>query len=37
LQKEKGAFELKKVKLRGADKVKDRSLATIFEGSEKKQ
>ena len=37
LQKEQGAFELKKVKLLGADKVKDRSLATIFEGSEKKQ
>lgn len=37
LQKEQGAFEIKKVKLLGADKVKDRSLVTIFEGSEKKQ
>ena len=36
LQKEQGAFELKKVRLLGADKVKDRSLVTIFEGSEKK-
>jgi hypothetical protein len=35
LQKEQGAFELKKVKLLGADKIKDRSLVTIFEGSEK--
>ena len=37
LQKEQGAFELKKVKPLGASKVKDRSLVTIFEGSEKKQ
>jgi hypothetical protein len=37
VQKEQGAFELKKVKLLGADKVKDRSLVTIFEGSDKKQ
>jgi hypothetical protein len=37
LQNEQGAFEIKKVKLLGADKVKDRSLVTIFEGSEKKQ
>lgn len=36
LQKEQGAFEMKKVKPLGADKVKDRSLVTIFEGSEKK-
>ena len=36
LQKEQGAFEMKKVKLLGADKVKDRSLVTIFEGSDKK-
>ena len=36
VQKEQGAFEMKKVKLLGADKVKDRSLVTIFEGSEKK-
>ena len=36
MQKEQGAFEVKKVKLLGADKVKDRSLVTIFEGSEKK-
>jgi hypothetical protein len=37
MQKEQGAFEVKKVKLLGADKVKDRSLVTVFEGSEKKQ
>ncbi len=36
MQKEQGAFEVKKVKLLGADKVKDRSLVIIFEGSEKK-
>lgn len=36
VQKEQGAFEMKKVKLLGADKVKDRSLVTIFEGSDKK-
>ncbi len=35
LAKEQGAFELKKVKLLGADKVKDRTLVTGFEGSEK--
>ena len=35
LQKEQGAFELKKVKPLGASKVKDRSLVTIFDGSEK--
>src|SRR5712692_10350719 len=35
LQNEQGAFEIKKVKLLGADKVKDRSLVTIFEGSQK--
>ena len=33
LQKEQGAFELKRVKLLSADKVKDRSLVTIFEGT----
>jgi hypothetical protein len=37
LQNVQGAFEIKKVKLLGADKVKDRSLVTIFEGSEKRQ
>jgi hypothetical protein len=37
LQKEQGAFELKKAKALGASKVKDRSLVTIFEGCEKKQ
>jgi hypothetical protein len=36
MQKEQGAFELKKVKPLGPDKVKDRLLVTIFEGSEKK-
>jgi uncharacterized protein DUF2846 len=36
LQKEQGAFELKKVKLLGVDKVKDRSLVTLYEGSENK-
>lgn len=36
LAKEQGAFELKKVQLLGADKVKDRSLVTGYEGSEKK-
>jgi hypothetical protein len=35
LAKEQGAFELKKVKLLGADKVKDRTLVTGFEGSDK--
>jgi hypothetical protein len=35
LAKEQGAFELKKVKLLGADKVKDKTLVTGFEGSEK--
>ena len=35
MQKEQGAFELKKVKLLGADKVKDRSFVTVFEGSDK--
>ena len=33
--KEQGAFELKKVKPLGADKVKDKTLVTGFEGSEK--
>lgn len=36
LQREQGAFELKKVKPLPADKVKDRSLVTIYEGSESK-
>lgn len=36
LAKEQGAFELKKVQLLGADKVKDRTLVTGYEGSEKK-
>ena len=34
IQPEQGAFELKKVKLLGADKVKDRALVTLYEGSE---
>jgi hypothetical protein len=37
LQSEQGAFELKKVKPLGPDKVKDRSLVTVYEGSEKKE
>lgn len=36
LQKEQGAFELKKVKPLDAAKVKDRSLVTVYEGSETK-
>jgi hypothetical protein len=36
LQKEQGAFELKKVKPLGADKIADKTLVTIYEGSEKK-
>jgi hypothetical protein len=36
LQKEQGAFELKKVELLDASKVKDRSLVTLYEGSETK-
>ncbi len=34
IQPEQGAFELKKVKSLGADKVKDRTLVTLYEGSE---
>jgi hypothetical protein len=34
LQKEQGAFELKKVQPLNASKVKDRSLVTVYEGSE---
>ena len=37
MQKEQGAFELKKVKLLAVDKVKDRSFVTLFEGSDKTQ
>jgi len=37
LAKEQGAFELKKVKLLAADKVKDRTLVTGYDGSEKTQ
>ncbi|HKP73124.1 MAG TPA: DUF2846 domain-containing protein [Pyrinomonadaceae bacterium] len=36
LQPEQGAFEVKKLKLLGADKVKNRELVTIYEGSDKK-
>jgi hypothetical protein len=36
LQKEQGAFELKKTKPLGADKIRDRSLVTVYEGSENK-
>ena len=35
LAKEQGAFELKKVKPLGADKVKDKTLVTGYEGTEK--
>jgi hypothetical protein len=35
IQPEQGAFELKKVKPLGADKVKDRTLVTVYEGSDK--
>jgi hypothetical protein len=37
LQKEQGAFELKKVQPLDVNKVKDRSLVTVYEGSESKQ
>lgn len=37
LQKEQGAFELKKVQPLNLNKVKDRSLVTVYEGSENKQ
>jgi hypothetical protein len=36
LQKEQGAFEMKKVKPLDANKVKDRSLVSVYEGSETK-
>jgi hypothetical protein len=36
LQKEQGAFELKKVKPLGPEKVKDKTLVTVYEGSEPK-
>ena len=36
MQAEQGAFEVKKLKLLGADKVKNRTLVTIYEGSDKK-
>ncbi|HEV2800760.1 MAG TPA: DUF2846 domain-containing protein [Pyrinomonadaceae bacterium] len=36
LQPEQGAFEVKKLKPLGADKVKNRELVTIYEGSDKK-
>jgi len=35
MRKEQGAFELKKVELLDATKVKDRSLVTVFAGTEK--
>lgn len=37
LQKEQGAFEMKKVKPLSASKVKDLSMVTVYEGSESKQ
>lgn len=36
IQPEQGGFELKKVKLLGASKVRNRELVTLYEGSEKK-
>ena len=36
MQAEQGAFEVKKLKLLGADKVKNRTLVAIYEGSDKK-
>lgn len=35
IQPEQGGFEIKKVKLLGASKVKNRELVTLYEGSEK--
>lgn len=35
VQPEQGAFELKKVKPIGADKIKNREMVTVFDGSEK--
>ncbi|MEN3330885.1 MAG: hypothetical protein V7641_250 [Blastocatellia bacterium] len=35
VQPEQGAFEIKKAKLLGTDKVKDRALVAIYEGSDK--
>ena len=37
LQPEQGAFEIKKVKPLGSSKVKNRTLVTIYEGSDKTQ
>lgn len=37
LAKEQGAFELKKVKPLGSSKVKDKTLVTVYEGTEPKQ
>ena len=37
IQPEQGGFELKKVKLLGASKVRNRELVTLYEGSEKTQ
>jgi hypothetical protein len=37
LQPEQGAFEIKKAKPLGLDKVKDRSQVTVYEGSDKKE
>lgn len=36
MQAEQGAFEVKKLKLLGVDKVKNKTLVTIYEGSDKK-
>ena len=36
IQPEQGGFEIKKVKLLGASKVRNRELVTLYEGSEKK-
>ena len=35
VQPEQGAFEVKKTKLLGTDKVKDRAMVAIYEGSDK--
>ncbi len=35
IQPEQGSFEIKKVKPLGADKIKDRALVAIYEGSDK--
>jgi hypothetical protein len=36
IQPEQGGFELQKVELLGASKVRNRELVTLYEGSDKK-